>query len=156
MLLFRRDSSHKSCDQGLVLAKSVSVFNLRRWSNYLIVLLTNSRQFKLEFIQIISGKANRKSTDTQVVFYQDQPYISTSIEYLFERFRLKTQENKIAVIREVAGPQPEKIRTEAISMVKFPAQLFRVFMMTTFKQNTGIMTEASASVSYCLRPWQLF
>ena len=40
-------------------------------------------------------------------------------------------------------------------MVEFPAQLFRVFMMTTFKQNTGIkpgekMTEASASACLIL------
>ena len=32
----------------------------------------------------------------------------------------------------------KNIRTEAISTVEFPAQLFRVFLMTTFKQNTEI------------------
>ena len=39
---------------------------------------------------------------------------------------------------EVYCKQPEKVRTEAIATVEVPAYLFRVFMITTFKQNTEI------------------
>ena len=41
--------------------------------------------------------------------------------------------------------------TEAMSMVKFSSYVFRVFMMTTFKQKRKKkMTEASASVCLLL------
>ena len=39
--------------------------------------------------------------------------------------------------RSIANRQ-KNVRTEAISTVEFPALLFRVFLMTTFKQNTEI------------------
>ena len=48
------------------------------------------------------------------------------------------------------GRSQKKFMTEAMSMVKFSSQVFRVFMMTTFKQKRKKMTEASASVCLLL------